>query len=52
MPALAELPAVILAIDRDPELRGVLDYRELDLEVEAGAREDRGTVDRVDRLSG
>ncbi len=34
LPALAEPPAVILAIDRDPEVRWVLDYRELDLEVE------------------
>ena len=34
LPAPAELPAVILAIDRDPELRRVPDYRELDLKVE------------------
>ncbi len=34
LPALAELPAVILAIDRNPEVRWVLDYRKLDLEIE------------------
>ena len=33
---LPALPAVVLAIDRNPEVRRVLDYRKLDLEVEAG----------------
>jgi hypothetical protein len=50
LPGLAELPAVILAVDRDFEVRVLLDRRELHLEVEARAGEDRSTVDRIDRL--
>ena len=52
LPGLAELPSVILAVDRNLEVGLVLDRRELDLEVEAGAGEDRSAVDRIDRLGG
>ncbi len=52
LPGLAELPSVILAVDRNLEVGLLLDLRELDLEVEAGAGEDRSSVDRIDRLGG
>src|SRR5262249_7153861 len=41
---------IVLAIQRDRYLAGIGERRELDLEVELGAGEDVGAVDRIDRL--